>query len=63
MLAIQPEDYKSVDVAIQEVFDDMHWCDGFQIKFENPHILGRCIVLDIKGVEELHDDLVNYIRD
>nr|AFE48824.1 NS2a2 protein [Rabbit coronavirus HKU14] len=41
----------------------MHWGDGFQTKFENSHILGRCIVLDVKGVEELHDDLVNYIRD
>nr|UZN72565.1 32 kDa non-structural protein [Bovine coronavirus] len=63
MLDIQPEDYRSVDVAIQEVIDDMHWGEGFQIKFDNPHILGRCIVLDVKGVEELHDDLVNYIRD
>nr|ARC95201.1 nonstructural protein [Porcine hemagglutinating encephalomyelitis virus] len=62
MLDIQPEDYISVDVAIQEAIADMHWGEGFQIKFDNPHILGRCLVLDVKGIQKLHDDLVNHIR-
>lgn len=61
MLDIKPSDINAVDIAIQEVIDDFCF-DEAALTFCNPHILGRCIVLDVKGCEELHEDVVEYIR-
>lgn len=61
MLDINAEQYKLVDFSIQEILDDLGAYEG-DIIFDNPHMLGRCLVLDVKGFEELHDDIVEILR-
>lgn len=60
MLSLEEGQEKGVDIAIQETIDDLPFgqdgdlCD---ITLSNLHVLGRCIVLDVNGVQELHDDI------
>lgn len=62
MLQLENGDVDKVDIAIQEVIDDFDFEDVCLI-FSRPHILGRCLVLDVDGIEELHNDVNDYIRD
>lgn len=63
MLDVTSDKYKHVDISIQEIIDDMDWDVGLNLVFHNPHILGRCLVLDVRGLDELHDEIVEYIRE
>lgn len=60
MLDLKPGDISAVDIAIQEFIDDFCF-ENAALTFCNPHVLGRCIVLDVKGCDELHEDIVDYI--
>lgn len=61
LLDISAEQYKQVEFAIQEILDDLEAYEG-DIVFDNPHMLGRCLILDVKGFEELHEDIVEILR-
>nr|QOE77305.1 non-structural protein NS2a protein [Betacoronavirus HKU24] len=62
LLDLKPGDIGMVDIAIQEVIDDFSWEDA-ALTFCNPHVLGRFLVLDVKGCDELHEDIVDYVRE
>nr|ATN37895.1 phosphodiesterase [Murine hepatitis virus] len=61
LLDIKADQYKQVEFAIQEIIDDLAAYEG-DIVFDNPHMLGRCLVLDVRGFEELHEDIVEILR-
>ncbi|URD31285.1 NS2 protein [Mouse coronavirus] len=62
MLDIDKSQYRCVDVAIQEIIDDFLAYEG-DIVLSNPHVLGRSLVLDVTGLQELHDDIVVSLRE
>nr|WEM02671.1 NS2 accessory protein [Equine coronavirus] len=63
MLDIVQDQIKCVDTSLQQVIDCICWDDGFHINFGNPKILGRCVVLEVKGLEELHGEIERSISE